>query len=290
MKNIITNRIKLLIVVSGMVLLTGSCKQELIRDAPYPEQLIYMPTATYNNYTIDVVPAARGSVPTPGFPTRFTVDTLTRKFNVLLAAYRSGITMEGGFKIDVSVNNDTINKLLAIAGQLPLGTLPVGTLPLPANKFTLPTSIEMIDGQDIAKCDMAVDLDFLRSNYQAPPGGQLYAVAVTVSSSARKTNPKFATTIIVINTKIMKPTADFSTSPLATDPKTINFTNKAVSGVKFIWNFGDGTPAKITTTTVNETLFSHIYAKAGTYNCTLTTIGVGGYADRSVVTKAVVVL
>lgn len=290
MKNIITNRIKLLIVVCGVMLLTGSCKQDLIRDAPYPEQLIYMPTATYNNYLIDLVPAARGSDPTPGFPTRFTVDTLTRKFNVLLSAYRSGITMDGSFKIDVSVNKDTINKLLAIAGQLPLGTLPVGTLPLPADKFTLPSSIEMLSGQDIAKCDMAVDLDFLRSNYIAPPGGQLYAVAVTVSSTERKSNPKFATTIIVINTKIMKPAADFTTTPLATNPKTINFNNKSVSGVKFIWNFGDGTPVKITTTTVNEVLFTHTYVNAGTYNCTLTTIGVGGYADRSVITKPQVVL
>ncbi len=290
MKNIITCRIKLLIVVSGFMTLVGSCSQDLIRDAAYPEQLIYMPTATYNNYTIDVVPRALGSDPTPGFPTRFTTDTVARKFNVLLAAYRSGIDMKGAFTVDVKINTDTITKLLAIAGQLPLGTLPVGTLPLPADKFTLPATTQMLDGQDIAKCDMAVDLDFLRNNYQAPPGGQLYAVAVTVSSTARKTNPKFATTIIVINTKIMKPTAGFTTTALVTNPKIINFTNTSVSGVKFIWNFGDGTPVKITTTTVNETLFSHTYSAAGTYNCTLTTIGVGGYVDRSVITKAQVVL
>ena len=289
MKHIFTFRMRLLIIASGLMMLVGSCSQSLIRDAAYPEQLIYMPAATYNNYIIDAVPKALGSDPTPGFPTRFTTDTLTRKFNVLLAAYRSGITMDGTFKIDVSVNKDTINKLLAIAGQLPLGTLPVGTLALPVDKFTIPSSIEMLSGKDIAKCDLAVDLDFLRSNYQAPPGGQLYAVAVTVSSTARKTNPKFATTIIVINTKIMKPTAGFTTTPLATNSKNITFNNASVSGVKFIWNFGDGTPVKVTTTEVNEVV-SHIYSAAGTYNCTLTTIGLGGYADKSVLTKPLIVL
>jgi len=280
MKNIIKNRIKLLIILIGFVALMDSCKYDIIKDAAYPDQLIYMPAALYNNYMINTVPAAVGSVPTPGYPTRFTIDTIARKTNILLGVYRSGVDLNGAFTIDVAVNNDTINKLLAIAGKLP-----AGTLLLPADKYTLPASVEMKDGAELSKFDLAVNLDYLLANYPA----QSFAIAVGISSAARKTNPKYATTIIVLDTKIMKPTASFTAVPIVTDSKTINFKNTSTFGTKFTWNFGDGSPVKVTTTMVNEAI-SHTYAAAGSYNVTLTVVGVADYANRSVATKVQVVL
>lgn len=284
MKKIAIRKIGLLITLSGLVILMLSCNKEQVRETSWPDQLIYMPAAVYNNYMINTVPAAIGYDPTPGYPTRFTVDTLARKFDVLLAAYRSGVDLKGAFKVDVNVNTDTISKLLAIPGKLP-----VGTLLLPSDKYSIPASSDMNDGVDLAKFDLTIDLDFLRSNYLIPPAEQNYAIAVTISSTARKTNPKLATTIIVINTKIMKPTAGFTSALLVpTDTKTIKFTNTSIQGAKFIWNFGDGSPVKVTTTMVNEVV-SHTYSAAGTYNVTLTTVGIAGYADKSVISKALVV-
>ena len=279
MKNIIKSRIKLLIVLIGAVMLMGSCEYDLIKDAPYPEQLIYMPAAIYNNYMINFVPAAVGAVPTPGYPFRFTVDTIARKFNVLLGAYRSGIDLKGAFTIDIAVNTDTINQLLSIAGKLP-----VGTLLLPSGKFSVLTSVEMKDGAELAKFDLVIDLDYLLANYPA----QSFAIAVGISSMARKTNPMYATTIVVIDTKIMKPSASFKSAPSGSDPRTINFTNTSLYGTKFIWDFGDGTPKKTTTTAKNEAV-SHTYAAAGTYTTTLIVQGVGDFADKSLKTAELVI-
>lgn len=278
MKNIIKHKIKFLTGFFGAIIIMSSCKYQTIKDANYPDQLIYMPAATYNPYMINAVPAAVSVTPTPGYPTRFTVDTVNRKFNVLLAAYRSGVYLDGAFTVDVAINTDTINKLIAVGG-----TLPVGTILLPNDKYSIPATKQMDDGSYLAKFDLSVNLDYLLTNYPS----QICAIAVGISSTARATNPKFATTLIVIDTKIMKPTASFTTAPSGTDPKTINFTNTSLYGMRFIWNFGDGSPARTTTTMVNEQV-SHTYT-SGNYTATLTVQGIADFANASVVTKAIVI-
>lgn len=277
MKKYIINRSKLIIAIITGIMLTTSCEYKRIADTDWPDQLIYMPAATYNPYTIDAVPAAMGYSPTPGYPTRFLVDTVAREFNVLLAAYRSGPTNEGTFTINIAVNTDTINDLLAVPGALP-----AGTVLLPADEYSIPSSVVMEDGKDIAKFELAVDLDFLLTNY---PAG-IYAIAVGISSADRETNPKFATTIIIINTKIMKPTAAFTSAAAATPPLTRNFTNTSLYGTKFIWDFGDGSERKITTVAKNEAV-SHTYAAAGTYTVTLIVQGVADWAQKSTFTASV---
>jgi hypothetical protein len=279
MKNIIKTKTKLLIALSVATILV-SCEYQTYQDAPYPDQLIYMPAAVFNNYLIDAVPAHVGVVPTPGYTYRFSVDTAARKFNIPLGVYRSGINNDGAFNVDIAINTDTITKLLAIPGKLP-----VGTILLPSDKYSIPASVVMKDGGELAKFELAVDLDLLLGAY---PAGK-YAIAVTISSSARKSNPKLATTIIVIDTKIMKPAASFTTSvPTASDPRTLKYTSTSLYGTKFIWNFGDGSERVIRTNEFNEDVL-HTYAAAGSYTVTLTVQGVADWVGRSVSTAVKVI-
>jgi hypothetical protein len=280
MKNITKNSL-LLISLIGALILSVSCKnKELIRDADYPEQLIYMPAANYNNFTIDNVPKAIGYSPTPGYPEQFTVDTIARKFKVLLGVYRSGIDNVGDVPVNIAVNTDTITKLLAISGKLP-----AGTILLPSDKYSIPTSAVVADGTFLTKFELSIDLDYLRANYSP---AKIFAIAVGVSSTARKTNPALATTIIVLNTRIMKPTAGFTSGVSPLNPKTINFTNTAVYGIKYVWDFGDGSPVMVTSNAKNETV-SHTYAAAGSYTIKLTVIGVTDLTDKSVFTAVRVI-
>jgi hypothetical protein len=268
------NRLKFLIAILGVSLMMVSCEHQEIADANYPDQLIYMPAANYNPYKIDAVPETRGSSPTPGYPVRFLTDNVMRKFNVLLGVYRSGIDNKGSFKINISANTDTVTNLIASGG------LPAGTQLLPNKEYTMVSSVMMNNGEELAKFELSINLDFLLTNY---PGGK-FALGIGISSTDRETNPNLETTIVLVDTKIMKPTAVFNSSADASNSKKINFANTSVNGVSYLWNFGDGSA------TSSEKNPSHIYSSSGNYTVTLDAIGVTDTPDKSVFTKVVTVL
>jgi len=56
----------------------------------------------------------------------------------------------------------------------------------------------MQDGDDIAAFNLSIDLDFLLNS-----DGK-FAIGIGISSSERETNPKFSTTIVVINTAMLQ--------------------------------------------------------------------------------------
>jgi hypothetical protein len=273
MKNSITSSIKLLVVFLGAALMLTSCEYQKIADDTYPPQLIYMPAAVYGNFVINTVALPIGSVPTPGNTYRYLVDTLARQFIVPLGVYRSGINNDGAFTVDIAVNTDTITKLQAVAGKLP-----AGTLLLPSTEYSIESSVEMKDGQEIASFDLKINLDLLVTNYP----GKNYAIGVSVSSDSRPTNPKFATTIIVIGTDMMKPTASFN-SAVTANVKVWNFTSTSLMTVGYRWNYGDGSAVDTIKAPV------HTYAASGTYTVTLTALGITRYQDKSLATKTITV-
>ena len=276
MENILRNSAKFLIALLGLSITLVSCEYSTdIRPATYPEQLIYMPAAYGGNFVIDDISRKRGDLPFEGNPYRYVVDTTGRKFNVPLGVYRSGINNDGAFKIDIAVNSDTINKLLLISGELPVGTVLLG-----ANKYSIVNSVVMADGEELAPFDLVINLDSLLNNYP----NKIYALGVGISSTQRKTNPNLSTTIVVIDTKIMKPTANFTYSVDGTNSKQITFTNSSLMAVNYSWNFGDGSAASIVANP------SYTYAAAGTYTVTLTAIGITGKRDKNIRTTVITVL
>lgn len=266
MKNIITKSIKLLIVLCGVVLTLPSCSYKKIMDADYPAQLIYMPAAV-SIFVIDNIPQPTLADPTPGNPYNIVVDLPNKKLNIPLGIYRSGIDNKGAFTVDIAVNNDTINKLLAISGKLPSGTILLN-----ADKYTVPSSVMMKDGQEVATFNLAVNLDSLSRN--AP--NRIYALAVGISSTERASNPKLNTTILVINNKMMVPTANFTSAVDAANAKNIIFNNTSLNTVSYSWDFGDGS------TVSTDHMPSHTYPANGTYVVTLTAKGITGEVSTKV--------
>ena len=261
-----------LLMLIAMVLTFSACEPEIpIRDAEYPDQVIYLPAAVNGRFVINDIARRIGDPPFPGNPSRYVVDLANRTFIVPLGVYRAGINNDGGFTVNIAVNNDTISDIIA-AGDT------VITL-LPSSQYTLVSSVIMPDGEELAKFDLIIDLDFLRNNYP----DAVYALGVSISSPDRETNPDLSTAIVVIHTKIIKPTADFSFSPQGTDPNTIDFLNNSAMATSYSWDFGDGSEAS------DDDNPTHTYSSSGTYSVILTAIGITGDEDKSVFTTDVTI-
>ena len=262
-------------ILSGFILPLTSCwDATTYRDSDkYPDQTIYMPTAFPNNgqYIIDDISRIRGTLPIEGNPYKYVIDLAKREFRVPLAAYRAGINNKGTFTVDVKVNTEiieTVNANREVKYQL-----------IPSDKYSLVNSVVMQDGEEIAKFDLIVNLDFLRENFP----NAIFALGIEISSAQREKNPSLSTTAVIIYTKIVKPTASFTNSIDAADKRKVNFVNTSLMSSDYQWNFGDGSEVS------NAASPSHVYSAAGTYTVTLTAIGITGNEDKSVLSKIITI-
>jgi PKD repeat protein len=250
-------RIKLGLVLIGFAAMT-SCQYEEIAKANYPDELIYLPAALQGIYSIDNLPTATLAVPTPGNPTRFTVNTVTNEFNVPLAVYRSGISDGKTLMVDIVVNADTINNLI-VTDTVNMKNTEV----LPTDKYSLPSSVQVEGGSDLGPFNLIVDMDFLKANVP-----RKYALGVTISSVDCKSNPSYKTVIILIDTRIMIPAPKF-TFVIDNPTHKVTFTNSTNYGVSYSWDFGDNS----TSAELNPV---HTFAATGDYNVTIHATGLAG--------------
>ncbi|MGW8315453.1 MAG: PKD domain-containing protein [Bacteroidales bacterium] len=258
------DRTILLLLLFAVILTFNACEPGTpLRDAEYPEQVIYLPAAVGGWFEINDIARRIGDPPFPGNPSRYVVDLVNRQFIVPLGVYRAGIDNIGEFTVNIEANSDTINDIIT-AGDT------IITL-LPSSQYTMVNSVTMPNGDELAKFDLVIDLNFLRNNYPE----EVFAVGVSISSPDRDTNPDLSTAIVVIYTNIIKPTADFSHSPTGTDPNTIDFLNNSAMATDYSWDFGDGSELS------DDENPTHTYANSGTYTVILTATGITGDEDRS---------
>ncbi len=270
MKNILKRSIKMLIAFVSLSLILVSCEYQEVANADYPDQILYMPTAVSGNYVINNVPKRFDFLPTPGQTNQFTVEGT--KFIVPLGVYRSGIDRNGKVTASIAIDNDTIAALLAA------NKLPAASVIIPSNNISFPSSVDVASGSEVNTFNLEIDLNYLRS---LPDG--ILTLGISIASNDAVVNPLLNTTVLVIYTKILKPTARFTSAVDATNAKKIVFTNTSTYGMTYSWNFGDGTAV------VTETSPTHVFSAAGTYNVTLTTVGVTGNVDKATFTTSVVV-
>ena len=260
-----------------------SCEYDTIADAPYPESLIYLPIAVDGStspggiYTIEEGASTAWISPTPGQPMRYDVKKDENLFIIPLGVYRSGFEGKLASDVDItlSFDTDTVNNLIKA------GTLADTTKVLPVERLQLPHSVNIEAGENNALFNLTTDLDFLRAD--AP---QIYAIGIHIASNNGTVNPDLTTGIVVINTQITIPVADFVAQLDGSTTDTYNFTNNSLywdffdDTPAFTWDFGDGS-------TSFETNPQHQYAAPGTYNVTLHVRGITG--EETSTTEQVVV-
>ncbi len=261
----------------GSLLFTSCKKDQVVQDANYPAQQIYLPSAVENNSPAGVYNINALAVPGQSF--RYVVDVANNKLSIPLGVYRSGVSVSGAIPVNIAINTDTVNTLIT------KGSLPVGTELLPNDKYTFTPTITIADNQGVEKFSLDLtDLNFLLAN-----ATKKYAIALGVSSPQVATS-KLGTTVILLDPAFLIPTAQFSTLvtvvPATTTTPIVrraSFTNSSTNGVNFSWTFGDGSAAVTTISPI------HVYAAAGTYTVTLTTFGALGEKNKAVSTQTVLV-
>jgi PKD domain/Domain of unknown function (DUF1735) len=261
MKNIIRQGLKrgLRLSAIALVVLAASCKYENVVPGTYPDAATYLPAAVGGIYNINAV-AATGAV-------RYAVDVNSKKLNIPLSVVRSGLSASGDLSANLVANTDTITKMIA-AGRLPDTEL------LPAANYSLPPSVTS-GGKDFASFNLSLNLDFLRAN-----ATKKYAIGVTIVDATTGVNPSLKTAIIVVDAKILKPTANFTTK---IEGKKVTFTNASTFATNYSWNFGNNSPASSATQPI------YTYPNSGTYTVTLTATGITGSLDAATRTMSVVI-
>jgi len=267
MKRVFTNNIKILTLLVVITHNFISCDYDEFKSAEYTASKLYMPAAVRGVFTIDNVPQRVEWLPTPGYAYDFKIDHENNKFIVPLGVYRSGIERKGNIDVNIEVKNDTVNMLIVSE------EIPETTEILPANQYNFPTSVTVRDGSELGGFDLEINLDYLLSQPD-----KIFALGVGISSDKLEVNTNISTTIIVIYTKILVPTADFSYS---INGKTVTFINESSFGMKYSWNFGDGRS--------NSKNPSHTYSSSGNYIVTLTTEGVMGPMNQAIAEKVIVI-
>jgi hypothetical protein len=262
-------QIKNILILGAFSAMFASCyKPTQINDAPYPDQLVYMPAAVEGNSSNGIYFVNRVATLGQGF--RYVADVAGSKLNIPLAAYRSGVNSRGSIPVTITTNADTVARLIA-ANRFPAGT---PTELLPADRFTVPNGVVLADGASDAVFNLSIDLNFLLANVT-----KRYAVAVA-AAVAPNAPIRFGTTIVYIEPAFLIPTASFTRTIVG---RTVNFSNTSLNSNDWSWNYGDGSPARQTRSD------SYTYANPGTYTITLTARGALGSFNPSTVSSTVVI-
>ncbi len=188
MKTILSIPSRLAIGLLSVALLWSCDKYQELADAPYPDQVIYMPTAS--GFFQVARPDNTYEVPTPGQPYHFRVDPAEGNVVIPLGIVRGGISNKGAVSINVGSQSDTVVTLIEqqqLNAEL-----------LPATAYVIPAAITLPDGKNSISFDLKIDLQYLLDR-----PGQVFALAIHISSTERKTNPELDTTIVVFDTDLL---------------------------------------------------------------------------------------
>ncbi|MDP4240697.1 MAG: hypothetical protein Q8904_14635 [Bacteroidota bacterium] len=155
---------------------------------------IYMPQSSItnggssNNY----------AVPMNNGISNYLLDTVKNTIDIDLGVYRSGLEALQSYSVKVAADVDTTNKIIA-GGSIPNAVL------LPADVYTLPTSVSVPDGKREAAFHLTIDRAKLIANYGSYYNKKLI-LTVRISNPSRYViNQSLSKTIIVINAASFMP-------------------------------------------------------------------------------------
>lgn len=173
---------------TGMVVSFVACKKA-DSEISYGIAKIYMPQAINlsaginNNYP---VPSGTDST-----TYNYKIDVANKKLNVILGTSLSGEDVFIGYTVDVKVNTDTVNQLIANK------TLDASTLLMPSSMYSLPAQVSVPAGVRGNTFYLSIDISQLKSLQYV---GKKLALAVALSNpTVYPLQQSISTTIVIVN-------------------------------------------------------------------------------------------
>lgn len=177
-------------IIFFIVALTGisSC-EKAASEKDYGFAKIFMPQAIFKSGGTSIIyPVPSG---TDSSTYNYEIDAKEKKLNVILGATLSGKNSEG-FSVDIKVDNDTIQQLLA-SNVLDPALYKI----LPASMYSLPASLEVAKGALSETFNLSVDIPQLKLDQYI---GKFLVLAVKLANPSRyELNGALSTTIVVID-------------------------------------------------------------------------------------------
>lgn len=257
-------KIHKLALLCGFVISAASCSYKDIVEANYPDQKVYFPAARDGRFIVN-------SIAAPGKPYRYEVDLAAGRFIIPLSVYRGAVEKKGAIDVNIQIDNDTINDLITD------GTL-LNTELLPANRYSVASTVQIANDQDYTPFSISIDMDYLVAS-----ASKQKALCLRLSGSNVSTNPALDELIVILDPAILLPVAAFQAAPKDGSPKTISFSNQSAYATKYSWDFGDGGKS-------TEKSPEHTYAAGGVYEVTLTAEGITGETHSSTIKQTITVL
>ena len=213
-------------VLSGTMLC--ACDYQTLADADYMPQQIYMPAVVNGVYVVDDIAPEHGAA-------RYALDLEARKLNIPLSVYRAGVDNDGVVMASLTIDNDSVSRLIADADDVVVDA--DGNVPqlLPVDKVVIPSAVVLADGAETGVFDMAVDLDFL----MAHPSTR-YVTGILLESDDRSVVGALNYMIVEINTRFIVPSVSFTYKVTDDENYVVEFANASAFGFDYSWDFGDG--------------------------------------------------
>lgn len=176
------------ILINCLTLIMVSCQKDDSK-IQYGISKIYMPQAIVqsggvnNNY-----PVPSG---TDSSTYNYEIESKSSRLNVILGANLSG-PASGGYTVDVRVDNDSVNQLLA-SGAFDTSTYKL----MPASMYTLPAQLSVPAGARGGTFYLGLDIGSLKSDSFA---GKYLVLAVQLTSPSKYTlDTMLSTTLVIVN-------------------------------------------------------------------------------------------
>lgn len=263
--NHLINKLGLFLLLAGVLC---SCEYKDIADTGYIETEVYMQGARQGIYKVDdLTKEDYGDY-------RYKVDLENNQLIIPLSVYRAGVNRKGAISVIMGIDNDTVRSLINSGALMDEGETETPEI-YPSEGYTLPSNVEIGDGEDIGRVNLALDIPFIIANMD-----KRYVLAVKIEDANVKISDKYSTIIVDFNTRFVIPHPKFSFAISKTNPLQVSFTNLTTFAISYEWEFEPGK------TSAETNPGNYTFPGVGVYPVTLKAKGITGaeYTETQIVT------